>query len=84
MQVISRKASFGGLFFDLFQYPFPKELLSKLNPMGFKGAGEGGIVAVAGAVGNAVAHALSKYDIKITDLPLTPMRIHELLKEKGA
>ena len=61
-----------------------EEYASKLNPMGFKGAGEGGIVAVAGAVGNAVAHALSKYDIKITDLPLTPMRIHELLKEKGA
>ena len=57
---------------------------SKFNPMGFKGAGEGGIVAVAGAVGNAVAQALKQYGVKITDLPLSPMRIRELLSEKGA
>ena len=52
--------------------------------MGFKGAGEGGIVAVAGAIGNAVARALRKYDVKITELPLSPMRIRKLLTEKGA
>ncbi|NKB21459.1 MAG: molybdopterin-dependent oxidoreductase [Alphaproteobacteria bacterium] len=61
-----------------------EESPSKLNPMGFKGAGEGGIVAVAGAVGNAVARALRQYDVKITDLPLSPMRLRELLAEKGA
>ena len=57
---------------------------SKLNPMGFKGAGEGGIVAVAGAVGNAVAHALSQYGIKITRLPLSPNHLRALLREAGA
>lgn len=56
---------------------------SKFNPMGFKGAGEGGIVAVAGAVGNAVAQALQQYGVKITDLPLSPMRLRELLADKG-
>ena len=61
-----------------------EESPSKFNPMGFKGAGEGGIVAVAGAVGNAVARALRQYDVKITDLPLSPMRIRKLLAEKGA
>jgi carbon-monoxide dehydrogenase large subunit len=61
-----------------------EESPSKFNPMGFKGAGEGGIVAVAGAVGNAVARALRQYDVQITDLPLSPMRIRELLAEKGA
>jgi len=60
-----------------------EESPSKFNPMGFKGAGEGGIVAVAGAVGNAVARALRQYDVQITDLPLSPMRIRELLAEKG-
>ncbi len=54
---------------------------SKLNPMGFKGAGEGGIVAVAGAVANAVAHALSQYGIKITRLPLSPNYLHTLMRE---
>ena len=61
-----------------------EESPSKFNPMGFKGAGEGGIVAVAGAIGNAVTRALQKYDLKITELPLSPMRIRKLLTEKGA
>ena len=56
---------------------------SKVNPMGFKGAGEGGIVAVAAAVGNAVAQALSTYGIKITRLPLSPDRLSALLREAG-
>ncbi len=56
---------------------------SQLNPMGFKGAGEGGIVAVAGAVGNAVAHALRRYGIAITRLPLSPAYLRGLLQEKG-
>ncbi len=56
---------------------------SKANPMGFKGAGEGGIVAVAAAVGNAVAQALSTYGIKITRLPLSPDRLSALLREAG-
>jgi carbon-monoxide dehydrogenase large subunit len=50
-----------------------EEAPSALNPMGFKGAGEGGIVATAAAVGNAVAHALG---IPIAELPLSPARVH--------
>ena len=56
---------------------------SRLNPMGFKGAGEGGIVAVAGAIGNAVAHALRRYGVEITQLPLSPAYLRGLLREKG-
>jgi carbon-monoxide dehydrogenase large subunit len=44
---------------------------SKLNPLGVKGAGEGGIVAVGGAVANAVAHALAPLGVEITELPLS-------------
>ena len=57
---------------------------SSANPMGFKGAGEGGIVAVAAAVGNAVAQALSSTGIKITHLPLSPDRLSALLRDAGA
>ena len=42
---------------------------SPSNPLGAKGAGEGGIVSVAAAVGNAVAAAL---DISVNSLPLSP------------
>jgi aerobic carbon-monoxide dehydrogenase large subunit len=44
---------------------------SKLNPLGVKGAGEGGIVAVGGAVANAVAHALAPLGVEISALPLS-------------
>lgn len=42
------------------------------NPLGIKGAGEGGIVGVAGAVANAVAAALRPLGVTITTLPLAP------------
>jgi len=53
---------------------------SRLNPMGFKGAGEGGIVAVAGAIGNAVAHALGPRGPALTELPLSPARLRAAIE----
>jgi carbon-monoxide dehydrogenase large subunit len=61
-----------------------EESPSEFNPMGFKGAGEGGIVAVAGAVGNAVSHALAAHGISITELPITPDRLRQALRAVGA
>lgn len=55
---------------------------SKLNPLGVKGAGEGGIVPAAAVIGNAVADALSPLGIEITHLPLTHDRLRALLREK--
>lgn len=48
-----------------------EEAPSRLNPLGAKGAGEGGIVAVGAAVGNAVAHALAPLGVSITAMPLS-------------
>ena len=42
------------------------------GPFGAKGAGEGGILAIAAAIGSAVAEAAG---VAIRDLPLTPERI---------
>ena len=58
-----------------------EESPSEFNPMGFKGAGEGGIVAVAAAVGNAVARALKPYGVSINELPLTPDRLRKALRD---
>ncbi len=52
---------------------------SKMNPMGFKGAGEGGIVAVAAAVANAVAQATGA---TIVELPLSPDRLRVLIRKR--
>ena len=45
------------------------------NPLGVKGAGEGGIVGVGGAVANAVAAALRPLNVQITALPLSPCNV---------
>jgi carbon-monoxide dehydrogenase large subunit len=55
------------------------EKLASTNPLGVKGAGEGGIVGVAGAVANAVAAALRPLNAKITALPLSPPRVWQAI-----
>ena len=52
---------------------------SPLNPLGLKGAGEGGTNAVGAAIAAAVDDAL-RMPGAITSLPVTPMRVHHLLK----
>ncbi|MGM4916838.1 xanthine dehydrogenase family protein molybdopterin-binding subunit [Tardiphaga sp. 813_E8_N1_3] len=54
---------------------------SPSNPLGAKGAGEGGIVAVAAATANAVAAALAPLNVEIYHLPLTPPRLWRLIKD---
>ena len=53
---------------------------SPINPLGAKGAGEGGIIAAGGIMANAVANALSTFDVQPRELPLTPTRIWELVQ----
>jgi aerobic carbon-monoxide dehydrogenase large subunit len=54
-------------------YPSPN------NPLGVKGAGEGGIIPVGGAVSNAVASALGSLGVEPRELPLTPPRLWALI-----
>lgn len=51
------------------------------NPLGAKGAGEGGLIPVAGAVPNAIAAALSSIGVEPRVLPLTPARVWQLIEE---
>ena len=53
---------------------------SPINPLGAKGAGEGGIVAAGGAMANAVANALQSFGAEPRQLPLTPAYIWELVQ----
>jgi carbon-monoxide dehydrogenase large subunit len=53
---------------------------SPLNPLGVKGAGEGGTVAVAPAIANAIMNALDSYPIEITSLPIRPELIRKAIK----
>jgi carbon-monoxide dehydrogenase large subunit len=60
------------------QFPAPH------NPLGAKGAGEGGIIPVGGAVTNAIASALSSFNVQPTELPLTPPRLWALIEKARA
>ena len=55
---------------------------SPSNPLGAKGAGEGGMVAVAATAANAVAAALSEFDVQPNELPLSPPRLWRLIEDK--
>jgi carbon-monoxide dehydrogenase large subunit len=50
------------------------------NPLGAKGAGEGGIIPVGGAIANAVASALREFHVQTDVLPLSPPRVWELIQ----
>ncbi|MCP1356315.1 xanthine dehydrogenase family protein molybdopterin-binding subunit [Aneurinibacillus migulanus] len=54
---------------------------SPLNPLGVKGAGEGGTVAVAPALANAIRDALEAYDFEITSLPIRPETIRFAIRQ---
>jgi carbon-monoxide dehydrogenase large subunit len=54
------------------------------NPLGAKGAGEGGLIPVGGIMANAVADALSHLDVQPMELPLSPPRIWQLIEEAQA
>jgi aerobic carbon-monoxide dehydrogenase large subunit len=56
---------------DLEEYP------SLNNPLGAKGAGEGGIVPVGAVIASAIASAIG---VQPKSLPLSPARIWELMK----
>jgi carbon-monoxide dehydrogenase large subunit len=52
---------------------------SPLNPLGAKGAGEGGTIPVPAAIANAVEDALRPFGARITSLPITPPKIVDAL-----
>jgi carbon-monoxide dehydrogenase large subunit/6-hydroxypseudooxynicotine dehydrogenase subunit gamma len=56
---------------------------SGTNPLGIKGAGEGGIAGVGAVIASAVDDALAMPGA-ITALPITPVRIRELIVSRDA
>jgi len=49
---------------------------------GFRGMGEGGTIGAPAAIANAVADALAHLGIVIDELPVTPERLFQLIKNK--
>ncbi len=59
------------------------ETPSPLNPLGVKGAGEGGTIPVAAAIVGAIEDALSPFGVRLTRAPVTPDYIMSLLRSAG-
>ena len=53
---------------------------SPINPLGAKGAGEGGIIAAGGVMANAVANALDSLGVELRELPLSPTKIWDMVQ----
>jgi carbon-monoxide dehydrogenase large subunit len=54
---------------------------AKSNPLGTKGCGEAGCAGSLATLVNAVLDALSEYDIKHIDMPLTPERVWRAIQD---
>jgi carbon-monoxide dehydrogenase large subunit len=60
------------------------ETPSPWNPIGVKGAGEGGTIPCLAAVVGAVEDAMSHLNVRINEYPLSPERVLELMKQSSA
>jgi aerobic carbon-monoxide dehydrogenase large subunit len=56
-----------------------REIPCRTNPIGVKGAGEGGTVGAPPAVVNAILDALRPLGITAIDMPATPMRVWQTI-----
>ena len=59
-----------------------QEIPSPRNPLGVKGAGEAGTVGAAPALINAMLDALSVRNIQHIDMPVTPLKVWQLLQNQ--
>ena len=60
------------------------ETVNPLNPLGVKGAGEGGTIPAPAAIISAIEDALSPFNVHFAETPLTPERIVAALRAAGA
>jgi carbon-monoxide dehydrogenase large subunit len=64
-------------------HPIDNDFPSPTNPLGVKGAGEGGATGAPAAVMNAVLDALRPLGIDHLDMPATPDRLWRAIRDAG-
>jgi aerobic carbon-monoxide dehydrogenase large subunit len=60
------------------------ETVNPYNPLGVKGAGEGGTIPAPAAIVAAIEDALSPFGVRFAETPLTPERIVAAMRASGA
>ena len=72
----SRRMPDAGRLRDAEARPDPHRVAgTPLNPIGAKGAGEGGVIPAPAAIAAAVEDALAPFGVVIDDVPITPDRV---------
>ena len=61
-----------------------QETPSPFNPLGIKGAGEGGTIPATAAVVAAIENALEPFDVVIRSYPVSPEELCDLIEDGGA
>ena len=57
-----------------------KQTPSPLNPLGVKGVGEAGTIPAAAVLVSAVENALAPFKVQLSQYPLSPMKLVELIR----
>jgi len=57
------------------------ETPTPLNPLGCKGAGEGGTIPAPTAVALAIEDALADLKVKVNRIPVSPERLHDAIAQ---
>jgi aerobic carbon-monoxide dehydrogenase large subunit len=61
-----------------------KQSPSPHNPLGVKGIGEVGVIPAAAAIVSAIEDALSPFNVRIAQMPITPPKLAELIARARA
>jgi CO/xanthine dehydrogenase Mo-binding subunit len=61
-----------------------EETKSPLNPIGSKGAGEAGTIPVPALFAQALDDALADYGLEILEMPMSPNKMFELLRNRDS
>jgi carbon-monoxide dehydrogenase large subunit len=61
-----------------------RETRSPFNPLGLKGVGEAGCIPTGALFAQAIEDALSDFGVEITEIPLSPNRLFELIESAKA
>ncbi len=61
-----------------------KETPSPNNPLGVKGVGEVGLIPAAAALISAIEDALSPFNVRVAQMPITPYKLVELIEQGRA
>jgi len=57
-----------------------RETPAPMNTLGLKGVGEAGCIPTGAAFAQALEDALSDYHLEVTEIPLSPNQLFEMLR----